>query len=112
MLRKLTQPPVGAESTASQRSERLIAPVGLLATGFTAACCLGVTAALSIATALGATFLTRDATLKPLLIVTLLVTCAGSALTYWRHRHTVGPEVVPASVEFEVAVPRLRPAGW
>jgi hypothetical protein len=38
-------------------------------------------------TALGATFLTRDTTLRPLLTFTLAVTVAGSALTYWRRRH-------------------------
>ena len=100
MLRRLKQNSTSTEPTARRRSERAVAPLGLIAAGFTAACCLGVSAALSFATALGATFLTRDATLEPILIATLLFTCAGSALTYWRHRHTVGPLVltVAASV--------------
>lgn len=94
MLRKLKQHSTGTEPTARRRNERAVAPVGLIAAGFTAACCLGVSAALSFATALGATFMTRDATLEPILIATLLVTCAGSVLTYWRHRHTIGPLVM------------------
>lgn len=100
MLRKLKQNSTSTEPTVGRKSERAVAPVSLIAAGFTAACCLGVSAALSFATALGATFMTRDATLEPILIATLLVTCAGSALTYWRHRHTIGPLVltVAASV--------------
>ena len=91
MLRKLTPDPTRAEPVRGSRNERLVAPVGLIAAGFTTACCLGVSAALSFAPALGATFLTRDSTLEPILIVTLLVTCAGSAFTYWRYRRTIGP---------------------
>jgi hypothetical protein len=52
-------------------------------------CCLGVSAAVSLSSALGATFLTRDATLRPLLAVSLAVTVVGSALTYWRRRRAV-----------------------
>ena len=100
MLRRLKQNSARSEPTVGRKRERAVAPVGLIAAGFTAACCLGVSAALSFATALGATFMTRDATLEPILIVTPIVTCAGSALTYWRHRHTFGPLVltVAASV--------------
>jgi hypothetical protein len=29
-----------------------------------------------------------------------------------QNRHVIGEEVVPVFVEFEVAVPHLRPAGW
>ena len=60
---------------------------GLVAAGFTALCCLGVSAALSLASAVGATFLTQDSSLRPILAGTLALTVAGSALTYWRHRH-------------------------
>lgn len=59
---------------------------GVIATGFTALCCLGVAAALSLATSVGATFLTRDSSLRPLLAATLLFTGLGSALTFTRHR--------------------------
>lgn len=58
---------------------------GLLSAAFTTLCCLGISAALSLATAVGASFLTRDATLQPLLIVTLALTVIGSALTFRRH---------------------------
>lgn len=58
----------------------------MVTAGFTTLCCLGVSAALSLATAVSATFLTRDSTLRPILAGTLAVTIAGSALTYWRHR--------------------------
>ena len=58
----------------------------LVAAGFTTLCCLGFAAALSLATALGATFLTKDDTRRPILAVTLALTVAGSAFTYWRHR--------------------------
>lgn len=54
-------------------------------------CCLGVTAALSISTSLGATFMTRDSTLQPILILSLALTVAASALTYRRNRATTGP---------------------
>lgn len=67
--------------------QRLAPRAGLVAAGFTTLCCLGISAALSLATSVGATFLTRDSSLKPLLVVTLLVTAAGSGLTFWRHRH-------------------------
>ena len=61
--------------------------VGLLAAGFTTLCCLGISAALSLATAVGTTFLTEDSTLKPILAATLAFTILGSVLTFWRHRH-------------------------
>jgi hypothetical protein len=81
--------------TARQRSNpvgkgRGFSWVGVVTAGFTTLCCLGVSAALSLATAVGATFLTRDSTLRPILAGTLAVTIAGSALTYWRHRRA-GP---------------------
>jgi hypothetical protein len=65
---------------------RWVSPFGAIAAGFTAMCCLGVSAAVSLSTAVGATFLTRDSSLRPLLALTLVVTVAGSALTYWRRR--------------------------
>ncbi|OGA43098.1 MAG: hypothetical protein A3G24_22795 [Betaproteobacteria bacterium RIFCSPLOWO2_12_FULL_62_13] len=43
----------------------------LLGTGFAAACCLGVTAALSVLTAVGAGFLVNDAILIPLFVALL-----------------------------------------
>ncbi len=54
----------------------------MIAAGFTALCCLGVAAALSLATSVGATFLTRDSSLRPLLTATVLLTALGSVLTF------------------------------
>lgn len=85
MLRELSDRP------ASDRVERGLSLAGLITAGFTTMCCLGVTAVLSLSTSLGATFLTRDATLRPILIGTLTVTVLASALTYRRHRGTIGP---------------------
>lgn len=67
--------------------QRSLPRVGAAAAAFTTLCCLGFTAALSLASAIGATFLTRDATLKPLLVATIVLTVVGSALTYRRHRN-------------------------
>src|SRR5712691_4114239 len=67
--------------------QRWLPRAGTVAAGFTTLCCIGVTAALSLASAVGATFLTRDATLKPLLAATIALTVVGSALTYRRHRN-------------------------
>ena len=70
---------------------RAVGPVGTVAAGFTTLCCLGVSAAVSLGTSLGATFLTRDSSLQPLLAATLGVTVMGSALTFRRHRWLVWP---------------------
>lgn len=56
---------------------------------------LGASAALSLATAVGATVLTRDSALRPLLAATLALTVGASGLTYWRHRR-LGPLVLSA----------------
>ena len=71
-----------------------VGPMGTVAAGFTTLCCLGVSAAVSLGTSVGATFLARDSALRPLLAATLAVTVAGSALTFWRHRGRVWPLVV------------------
>ena len=71
--------------------QRNLCAGGATATGFTTLCFLGVTAALSFASSVGAAFLTRDSGLRPALIASLGVTTAGAALTYWRHRRTVVP---------------------
>jgi hypothetical protein len=69
-------------------SAQSIAPrVGLIASAITTVCCLGVSFAVSIASTIGATFLTRDKTLEPLLAAALLVTVLGTALTLRRHRN-------------------------
>jgi len=68
---------------------------GLVTAGFATLCCIGVSAALSLATAVGATFLTRDSALRPLLAASLTVTVLGSALTFWRRRRP-GPLALTA----------------
>lgn len=72
--------------TAVPMWERWLPRVGVIASGFTTLCCIGLSVALSLASAVGATFLTRDDTLRPALIATLAFTIAGSALTFRRHR--------------------------
>lgn len=67
--------------------QRSLPRAGAVAAAFTTLCCLGFTAALSLASEVGATFLTRDATLKPLLAATIIFTVVGSALTCRRHRN-------------------------
>src|SRR5712692_4115792 len=91
---------------ADPRWERALALVGVIATGFTTLCCLGIAGSLSFATSIGATFLTRDSSLRPILIATLAITAAGSALTFWRYHQTVVPLAltVAASVWIYVAV--------
>jgi hypothetical protein len=96
----------GMNDRADPKWELAVSPVGVIAAGFTTLCCLGIAAALSFASSIGATFLTRDSSLRPILFVTLAVTTAGSALTYWRHRQTVVPlaVTVAASVWIYLAV--------
>lgn len=48
--------------------------VGLLGAVFAALCCLGVSAVVSIVTAIGLGFLLNDAVLLPFLVASLLVT--------------------------------------
>lgn len=93
---------------------RALGPFGAVAAGFTTLCCLGVSAAVSLATSLGATFLTRDSTLRPLLAATLTVTVTASALTFWRHRTIVWPlaaTVVGGVMIFAAVYVGLGPGG-
>lgn len=62
---------------------------GALAAVFATLCCLGVTSALSFASAVGATFLTHDASLKPFLVAALTLTAIGSVFGLVRHRNPV-----------------------
>jgi mercuric ion transport protein len=59
--------------------------VGVVGSVFTALCCLGVPAVLSILSAIGLGFLINDAVLLPLLIIFLLVTLLGLALGMREH---------------------------
>lgn len=74
---------------------RVFAWASVVAAGFTALCCLGVSAALSLTSAVGATFLTDDSSLRPILGATLALTVVASALTFARHRRP-GPLIVTA----------------
>jgi len=59
--------------------------VGVLGSIFTALCCLGFPALLSILSAIGLGFLINDTLLLPLLIIFLLVTLLGFALGMREH---------------------------
>src|SRR5712691_5846730 len=59
---------------------------GILGATFAALCCLGISAVLSVVTAIGLGFLIRDAVLLPLLIVSLLVALWGLLSGWKRHR--------------------------
>ena len=77
-------------------TKRWVSPLGAAVATFTAMSCIGVSAAVSLSTSVGATFLTRDTTLRPLLAIVLAVTVVGSALTYWRRRR-IWPLVLSAA---------------
>ena len=59
--------------------------IGALGSVFTALCCLGIPALLSILSAVGLGFIINDAILLPLLVVFLVVTVLG--LISGKHRH-------------------------
>lgn len=81
-------PDTGHAATAlPPRWQRWLPRGAALVAGFATLCCLGLTALVSLLTAIGATFLTTDATLRPLLAVSLVITIAASALTWRRHRN-------------------------
>ncbi len=56
---------------------RYLDKIGVLGSIFTALCCLGVPALLSILSAIGLGFLINDAVLLPLLVIFLLITVLG-----------------------------------
>ena len=60
--------------------------VGILGAAFAALCCLGISAVLSVVSAIGLGFLIHDAVLLPLLIFFLLVTLWG-LFSGWRRHH-------------------------
>ena len=61
--------------------------LGAVGALITTACCIGIPAVVSLASAVGAGFLIQDRYLQPLLIIMLAITVAASALTYSRHRN-------------------------
>ncbi len=70
-------------------SERWFPRIATVAAVFTAACCLGLSAAVSIASAVGAGFMLDDDSLRPLLAITLGVTVVASFLTFRRHHRPI-----------------------
>ena len=60
--------------------------VGILGAAFAALCCLGISAVLSVISAIGLGFLIHDAVLLPLLIISLLLTLWGLFSGWKRHR--------------------------
>ena len=82
--------------------QQAVGPLGAVAAGFTTLCCLGVSAAVSLGTSVGATFLARDSVLRPLLAGMLVVTVAGSALTFWRHRGLAWPLAVTVAASVAI----------
>jgi mercuric ion transport protein len=60
--------------------------IGILGATFAALCCLGVSAVLSVVTAIGLGFLINDAILLPLLVLSLLATLWGLFSGRKRHR--------------------------
>jgi len=69
------------------RWQRVLPGGAAVAAGFTTLCCLGVSAALSLTSAVGAGFFVKDAVLRPALVVTVVIAAAGSAFTFRRHRN-------------------------
>ncbi|GLD45107.1 mercuric transporter MerH [Mycobacterium kiyosense] len=76
-----------AAAVLPPRWQRWLPRGAALVAAFATLCCLGLTALVSLLTAIGATFLTTDATLRPLLAVSLVITIAASAFTWRRHRN-------------------------
>jgi mercuric ion transport protein len=60
--------------------------IGIVGSFVAAACCLGLPAVLSIAGAIGLSFLIKDSILRPVIIAFLAVTILGLFLGYRAHR--------------------------
>jgi hypothetical protein len=74
--------------------EEQIDKIGIGGSIFASFCCLGVSAFVSVVSAIGLGFLIDDAVLLPLLVVFLGITLFGLAVGYRRH-HGYEPEVGP-----------------
>jgi hypothetical protein len=80
--------PAPSHSTdAMPRWQRLLPRGATIAAGFTTLCCIGVSAAVSLTSAVGAGFFVKDAVLRPALVITVLITATGSAFTFRLHRN-------------------------
>ncbi len=89
--------------------------VGILGAAFAALCCLGISAVLSVVSAIGLGFLIHDAVLLPLLIMSLLVMLWGLFSGWKRHRQPavliVGMIAALSLVVFSFVHP-LRPVAF
>jgi len=89
--------------------------VGILGAAFAALCCLGISAVLSVVSAIGLGFLIHDAVLLPLLIISLLVMLWGLFSGWKRHRQPavliVGMIAALSLVVFSFVHP-LRPVAF
>lgn len=85
---------------------------GVLGAAFTALCCLGIPAVLSIVSAVGLGFLINDAILLPLLILSLVVTLWG-LFPGWRRHGSAAPltlaGIASAGLLIFIFVLRSRP---
>lgn len=70
--------------------------MGIAGSAFAALCCLGISAALSVVSAIGLGFLINDAILLPLLFVSIGVTLWGLYSGWRRHRRT--PALLAGSI--------------
>src|SRR5712692_977228 len=70
--------------------------VGIAGATFAALCCLGISAVLSVITAVGLGFLINDAVLAPLLVISIIVTIWGM-VSGWRRHQNVIPLVLGGS---------------
>jgi len=75
-----------SETTTSAQTSRRASLAGLFGSGFALLCCAGVAPVLGLLSAVGLSFLIRDAVLIPLLIVALGVTGWG----LWQGRRSHG----------------------
>ncbi len=81
--------PTPQEPAAMPRWQRVLPGGAAIAAGFTTLCCLGVSAAVSLTSAVGAGFFVKDAVLRPALIITVAIATIGSAFTFRRHRNAL-----------------------
>lgn len=85
------------------KAPRYIEEVGVVGSLFAVACCLGVSAVVSVVTAIGLGFLLRDAILLPLAIVFLALTVWGLAAG-WRRHHNVAPLAIGIAAALAILV--------
>ncbi len=85
---------------------------GLLGAGFTTACCLGLSAVVSVATALGAGFILKDELLFPLFAVFGLLSLWGLRVSTRHHEYEPPFWLGIAGAALAVAALWLLVSGW